>query len=102
MDCKVNDGEKFDFLPVLDEEEERYEDHQEPIVTPPYTSMSSISLSFCSSFSSSENLSNGTPLSPPRKMRSLDDLYKVTNSIDEVTLYYHLVVSYGVWRSNKR
>jgi hypothetical protein len=35
-------------------------------------------------------------------MRSLDDLYKVTNSIDEVTLYYHLVVSYGVWRSNKR
>jgi hypothetical protein len=35
-------------------------------------------------------------------MRSLDDLYKVTNSIDEVTLYYHLVVSYSVWRSNRR
>jgi len=34
-DWKVNDGEKYDFLPILDEEEERYENHQEPIVTPP-------------------------------------------------------------------
>jgi hypothetical protein len=61
--------------------------------------MSSISLSFCCcccSSSSSENSSNGTPLSPPRMMRSLDDLYKVTNYIDELTLYCHLVVSYSV------
>jgi hypothetical protein len=28
-DCKVNVGEKFDFLPALDEEEEIYEDYQE-------------------------------------------------------------------------
>ena len=34
-DWKVNDGKKYDFLPILDEEEERYEDHQEPIVIPP-------------------------------------------------------------------
>jgi ssDNA-binding replication factor A large subunit len=34
-DWKVNYGKKYDFLPILDEEEERYEDHQEPIVTPP-------------------------------------------------------------------
>jgi len=32
-DWKV-DGEKYNFLPVLNEEEKRYEDHQEPIVTP--------------------------------------------------------------------
>ena len=25
---KVDDGEKYDFLPILDEKEERYEDHQ--------------------------------------------------------------------------
>ena len=32
-DWKV-DGEKYNFLPVLNEEEKRYKDHQEPIVTP--------------------------------------------------------------------
>jgi len=84
-DWKVNDGEKYDFIPILDEEEEIYEDHQEPIVTPPQTPMSSTSSS-----SSNENSSSGTPPSLPRKMRSFDDLYEVTNPIDDVTLYCHL------------
>jgi hypothetical protein len=66
----LNDGEKYDLLPILDEEEEKYEDHQKPIVTPPQTPTSS------TSSSSSESSSSGTP---PRKMRSLDDLYEVTN-----------------------
>jgi hypothetical protein len=44
-DYKINDGEKYDFLLVLDEKEERYEDHQEPIVTPSSTLMSSTSSS---------------------------------------------------------
>jgi hypothetical protein len=43
-----------------------------------------------SSSSSNESSSSGIPLSPPRKMRSLNDLYEVTNLIDDVTLYYHL------------
>jgi hypothetical protein len=66
----LNDGEKYDLLPILDEEEEKYEDHQKPIVTPPQTPTSS------TSSSSSESSNSGTP---PRKMRSLDDLYEVTN-----------------------
>jgi hypothetical protein len=33
-DLKVDDIEKYDFLSILDEEEERYGDHQEPIITP--------------------------------------------------------------------
>jgi hypothetical protein len=28
-DWKVSDGEKYNFLLILDEEEERYKDHQE-------------------------------------------------------------------------
>jgi len=76
-DWKVNNVEKYDFLPILNEEEERYEDHQEPIFTHLQTPMSSTSF-----FSSSESSSSGTPLSPSKKMRSLDDLYKVTNPID--------------------
>ena len=47
-------------------------------------------MSSTSSSSSNESSSSGIPLSPPRKMRSLDDLYEVTNLIDDVTLYYHL------------
>jgi len=69
-DWKVNDGEKYDFLPILNEEDERYEDHQKPIVTPPQTLMSSTCLS-SSSFSSSRSSSSRTS---PRKIRSLDDL----------------------------
>jgi len=86
-DWKINDGEKYDFLLILDEKEERYEDHQEHIVTPPKTPMSSTSSS-----SSNESSSSGTPPSPPKKMRSFDDLYEVTNPIDDVTLYYHLAI----------
>jgi hypothetical protein len=70
----LNDGEKYDLLPILVEEEERYEDYQEPIVTPPQTPTSS---TFSSS--SNESSSSGTP---PRKMKSLDDLYEVTNLFD--------------------
>jgi hypothetical protein len=45
------------------------------------------------SSSSSESSSNGTPPSPSKKMRSLDDLYEVANFIDDdVTLYCHLAI----------
>jgi len=71
-DQKVNNGEKFDFLPILDEEKERYKDHLEYIITPPQTPMS-----LTSSSSSSESSSSDTSPSPPRRMRSLDDLYEV-------------------------
>jgi hypothetical protein len=38
-----------------------------------------------------EHESFGTPPSPPKKMRRLDDLYEVTNPIVyDVTLYCHL------------
>ena len=33
-DWEVNDGKKYDLLLIHDEEEERYEDHQEPRVLP--------------------------------------------------------------------
>jgi hypothetical protein len=85
-DWKVNDSEKYDFLLIIDEDEERQKDHQEPIVIPSQKPMSSTS----SSSSSNESLSSGTPPSSPSKMRSLDDLYEVTNFIDDVTLYCHL------------
>ena len=51
---------------------------------------STSSSSYSSSLSSGSS-SSGTPSSPLRKMRILDDLCKVTNSINnDVTLYYHL------------
>jgi hypothetical protein len=49
--------------------------------------MSSTSSSSSSSSSYNESLSSGTPPSPLRKMRSLDDLYEVFNPIDDGTLY---------------
>jgi hypothetical protein len=55
--------------------------------------MSSTSLLYPHSFSSSSSSgssSSGIPLSPLTKMRRLDNLYEVTNHIDDVTLYYHL------------
>jgi hypothetical protein len=83
------DGEKYEFLPILDEEKKRYEDHQE-FVTPPQSPMNSTSHLSSSSRGSS---SNGSPPRPPRKMMILDDLYEVTNPIDDdVTLYYHLAI----------
>jgi len=85
------DGEKYEFLPILDEEKKRYEDHQE-FVTPPQSPMNSTS--HLSSSSSRGSSSNGSPPRPPRKMMILDDLYEVTNPIDDdVTLYYHLAIS---------
>jgi len=96
-----------DFLSTIDGKDERHEDHQEPIVTHPQTLMSSTSpLSF--SFSNGSS-SSGNPQSLLRKMRSLDNIYEVTNLIDDdVTLYYHLATSdlivfeeeikYGKWR----
>ena len=33
-DWKVNDSEKYDFLSIIDEDEERQKYHQEPIVIP--------------------------------------------------------------------
>jgi hypothetical protein len=49
-------------------------------------------MSSTSSSSSNESSSSGTPPSPPKKMRSLDDIYEVTNPIDDVTLYCHLAI----------
>jgi len=44
-----------------------------------------------SSSSSSESSSSGIPPSPPKKMRIFNDLYEVTNLIDnDVTLYCYL------------
>ena len=54
--------------------------------------MSSISSSSSSSFSFSGSLSIGSPLSPQRNIGSLDDLYWVTNLINDVKLYCHLVI----------
>ena len=44
-----------------------------------------------SSTSSSSNESSSGGI-PPRKMRSLDVLYEVTNHIDDITLYCYLVI----------
>jgi hypothetical protein len=87
---QTDDGEKYKFLSILDEEKERYEDHQE-LVTPPQSPINLTSPLSSSSRKSSSNGSPPSPPSPPRKMMSLDDLYEVTNPIDDdVTLYYHL------------
>lgn len=86
-DFKVDDGEKYDFLLVLDEENERYKNHQN-LVTPSQLSINSTSPL---SYTSSESSSSGNSSSPPKKIMSLDDLYKVTNSIDDdLKLYYHI------------
>ena len=42
-----------------------------------------------SSSSSSGSSSGDTSLSSPTKMKSLDNLYEVTNHIDDITLYCH-------------
>jgi hypothetical protein len=85
---KVDDGEKYDFLLVFDVKDEKYEGHQK-LVTSQRSLMNSTSHL---SYSSSESLSSGSPPSPPRKMKSFDNLYEITNSIDDdLTLYYYLV-----------
>jgi ATP-dependent Clp protease adapter protein ClpS len=52
--------------------------------------MSSTSPSHSPSSFSGKSSNSDTPPSPPRKMRSLDDLYEVTNLNDDVTLYCYL------------
>jgi len=86
---KVDDGEKYDFLLVLDEKNERYEGYQK-LVTPQQSPINSTShLSSSSSWSSS----SGSPPSPPRKTMSLYDLYEETNPIDDdLTLYCHFAI----------
>jgi hypothetical protein len=83
---------KYDYLPVLDKEKEKYEDHQE-LVTPLQSPMNSNSPL---SSSSSKSSSSDNPPNPQRKMKSLDYLYEVTNPIDSIdndlTLYYHLAM----------
>jgi len=70
---------------ILDEEKEIYKDYQEPIVTPPQTPMSLITSPPYSSHGSSSSYT------PSRKMRSLGNLYEVTNPInDDVTIYCHI------------
>ena len=85
---KVDDCEKYDFLLVFYKKDERYEGHQK-LVTSQRSLMNSTSHL---SYSSSESLSSGSPPSPPRKMKSFDDLCEIINSIDDdLTLYYYLV-----------
>lgn len=51
-----------------------------------------MSYTFSPSFSFYSNISSnsGTLPNPPRNMKSLDDLYKITNHIDDdLTLYWH-------------
>ena len=46
-----------------------------------------------SSSFSNRSSSNDSLLSSSRKMRSLDDLYKIINPIDDdLSLYYHLII----------
>jgi hypothetical protein len=64
-----------------------YKDYQELIITPPQTPTSLTSPPPSSHGSSSSY----TPSNPLRKMRSLGNLYEVTNPIDDdVTLYCHI------------
>jgi hypothetical protein len=80
-----DDDEKYDFLLVIDEDYKRYEEHQKLII-PPQSPMNSTSLL------SNDSLSKSSLPSPLRKMRSLNDLYGVSNPIDDdLTLYFHLV-----------
>jgi len=82
---KVDNGEKYDFLSVFDEKEERYTSKT------CYTQQWSMNSTLHLSFSSSRSSSSGSPPSPPWKMRSLDDMYEVINLIDDdLILYCHL------------
>jgi hypothetical protein len=56
------------------------------------------------SSSSSRSSSSGSPSSPPRRISSFDELYKVTTPIDnDVTLFSPCFMwFYSVWRNNKR
>jgi len=56
-DWKVNNSKKYDFLSILNEDEKRYEDHQEHKVTHLQTLMSLTSHSLSSSYSSSSSSS---------------------------------------------
>ena len=86
---KEHDGEKYNFLLLLNEKEVRYEDYQEQ-ATIPQSPMAPPSLL---SFLSIKSSSSDNPSNPPRRMKSLDELYKVTIPIDiDVTLYYHLTI----------
>jgi hypothetical protein len=85
---KVDDCEKYDFLLVFYEKDERYEGHQKLVTS----QRSLINSTSHLSYSSSESLSSSSPPSPPRKMKSFDDLCEIINSIDDdLTLYYYLV-----------
>jgi hypothetical protein len=85
---KADDCEKYDFLLVFYEKDERYEGHQKLVTS----QRSLINSTSHLSYSSSESLSSSSPPSPPRKMKSFDDLCEIINSIDDdLTLYYYLV-----------
>ena len=89
-DWKIDDGEKYYFLPVLDKGKERYEDHQEQ-TTPPSHQWCLLYLDLFFFFFSNESSSSGNPSSLPKRMGSLDELYEVTTPIDDdVALYIHL------------
>jgi hypothetical protein len=78
-DWEVDDGKKYKFLPVLNEKEESYKDHQEQAIPLQSLMVSYLPLSSSSNGSSSnDNLS-----SPLKRIRSLDELYEVTTFIDD-------------------
>ena len=90
-DWKIDDGEKYYFLSVLDKGKERYEDHQEQTTPPQSPMVSSLPWSFFLFSFSNGSSSSGNPSSLPKRMGSLDELYEVTTPIDDdVTLYIHL------------
>jgi hypothetical protein len=62
---KVDDGEKYNFLPILNEKKKSYENHQEQATAPQSLMVSSLFLSFFSSGSSS----SGSQSNQPRRMR---------------------------------
>ena len=73
--------EKYDFFPLSEEEERRNEVHEGPVTPPP----SPIA-------SSSSSLLEGSFCERPKKMRSLQDIYDSTEVIDNVTLFFCLLI----------
>jgi hypothetical protein len=87
---KADDDEKYNFLLILDKEDERYKYYQELIVTSLPT-LISLTLPLSSFSSSNKSLNSGSSLNSSRKIRSLNYLYKITNSINnDVTLYCYI------------
>jgi len=91
-DWKVNDGEKYDFLLILDEEEEIYEDHQEPIV-----------ISTTRKPDKTNRITDGNILSViftdgHNSVSKFVGIYRRPKSISETVGIYRWTISVGVYR----